>query len=277
MKRARVWLVLALALVCGGVAGYLAIDFLHGRVDTVGISPSVATVPVVVAARDIAAGTILAGADMKVARYPSDAAPTGRVSDPKEILGRGVVTSVFTDEALLSTKIAQEGAGGGLPVIIPKGMRAVSVEVDEVIGVAGFVQSGTRVDVIVTINPMSGRDNASSKVILQNIQVAAAGQTTERDAEGRAQTVPVITLLVTPEQTERLTLAATEGRIRLALRNVLDYDEIPTAGIQAAALVRPDGEQAARRNPVVRRSPPAASQSFAVETYDGTERSVSTF
>ncbi|MDX1746137.1 MAG: Flp pilus assembly protein CpaB, partial [Halobacteriales archaeon] len=274
---ARVWLILTLALLSGAVAGYLALDFLRDRMQTVAVAPS-DTVPVVVASRDLPAGTILSGTDVRVARYPADAAPAGRASNPDEIVGRGVVTPIYADEPLISAKIAGEGSGGGLPVVIPKGMRAVSVEVDEVIGVAGFVQSTTRVDVIVTINPTSGRENARSKVILQNIEVAAAGQTTERDAQGRAQTVPVITLLVTPEQAEKLTLAATEGRIRLALRNVLDHEEISTAGVQAAALVRPDGgESSPRPRPVVRRSRPSASQSFAVETYDGTDRSVSTF
>lgn len=275
MKRARVWLILTLALVCGGAAGYLALGLLRDRMQTAPIPTD--TVPVVVAARDIPAGAILAGADVKLAHYPADGAPVDRMSEMDEVVGRGVVAPIYADEPLLSVKIAQEGTGGGLPVIIPKGMRAVSVEVDEVIGVAGFVQSGTRVDVIVTINPSGGRENARSKVILQNVAVAAAGQTTERDAQGRAQTVPVITLLVSPDQAERLTLAATEGRIRLALRNVMDFEEVPTSGVQAAALVRPDGTQAPVARPVVRRSRPTTSRNFAVETYDGTERSVSTF
>lgn len=276
MKRARIWLVLALALVSGGVAGYLALDFLRDRMQTVTAAPA-ATTAVVVAARDIPAGTILAGSDVKVAHYPADAAPAGRASEPGEVVGRGVVVPIAADEPLLSAKLAREGSGGGLSIMIPQGMRAVSVQVDEVIGVAGFVQSGTRVDVIVTINPSSGRENSRSKVVLQNVEVAAAGQTTERDSQGRAQTVPVITLVVTPEQAEKLTLAATEGRIRLALRNVLDHEEVPTPGVQAEMLVRPDGGQAPTARPVVRRSRPAASQSFAVETYDGTQRSVSTF
>lgn len=277
MRRARVWLVLTLALLTGGLAGYLALDFLRERMEAASAAGVAGTVPVVVAARDIDAGTILASADVKLARYPAETAPAARASDPGEVVGRGVVAPIAADEPLLAGKLAGEGAGGGLPVIIPKGKRAVSVEVDEVIGVAGFVRTGTRVDVIVTLNPSSGRENARSKMILQNVEVAAAGTTTERDAQGASQVVPVITLIVDPAQAEELTLAATEGRIRLALRNVLDYDEVATPGAQAGALVRSDAVAAPAPRPAIRRSRPAAPERFSVETYDGTDRSVSTF
>jgi pilus assembly protein CpaB len=142
-------------------------------------------------------------------------------------------------------------------------MRAVSVKVDEVIGVAGFVLPGTRVDVLVTLNPSAQAELAATRVILQNVQTLAAGQTIQRDQDGTPQTVTVITLLVTPD--------STKGRIQLALRNTLDMEEVDTTAIRAGNLI----EKADR--PVVKKTGTRRAPRPQVEVYNGAKRSVTTF
>jgi pilus assembly protein CpaB len=155
-------------------------------------------------------------------------------------------------------------------------MRAVSVKVDEVIGVAGFVLPGTRVDVLVTLTPSADREEAATRVILQNVQALASGQTIQRNANGEPQAATVITLLVTPEQAEKLTLAATEGQIQLALRNTLDMAEVETTGIKAATLVRMEAPPQPAAGSAAR-GPRRAAGGTSVITYNGAERTVTTF
>jgi pilus assembly protein CpaB len=156
-------------------------------------------------------------------------------------------------------------------------MRAVSVKVDEVIGVAGFVLPGTRVDVLVTLTPSADRDEAATRVILQNVQALASGQTIQRNANGEPQTATVITLLVTPEQAEKLTLGATEGQIQLALRNTLDMAEVETEGIKAATLVRTAAPPQPAAQSSARAPRRTSSGGTSVITYNGAERTVTTF
>jgi pilus assembly protein CpaB len=188
-----------------------------------------------------------------------------------------VITPVSANEPLMTAKLADKEAGGGLPIVIPEGMRAVSVKVDEVIGVAGFVLPGTRVDVLVTISTNADNDEAATRVILQNVQALAAGQTIQKNANGEPQTATVITLLVTPEQAEKLTLAATEGQIQLALRNTLDMAEVETEGIQAARLVRTEAPPKPAAGSNARAPRRSTGGGTSVITYNGAERTVTTF
>jgi pilus assembly protein CpaB len=156
------------------------------------------------------------------------------------------------------------------------------VKVDEVVGVAGFVLPGTRVDVLVTLDPETegeGEKPATTRVILQNVQVLASGQKIEKDEEGKPQTVTVITLLVTPEESEKLTLAATEGKIQMALRNAMDMDSISTEGVHTAELVGQPSKPApaAAPAPKVRRAEVAPRPSAQVEVILGDKRSKETF
>lgn len=274
--RGRMWLVLALAIVSGLAAGYLALRYLQPRMSPAMARPT-ATTPVIVAARDLPAGTLLAPADLKTVAWPASSAPRGHARTTAEVVGRGLITPLVADEPLLASRLAGREAGGGMSIVIPEGMRAVSVEVDDVIGVAGFVLPGTRVDVLVTLNPGRDEETSTTRIILQNVEAIAVGQTTTRDAQGTPQSVPVITLLVTPEEAEMLTLAATEGQIHLALRNIADMAEVETPGIKAAALVAgtraSDAPPAPLRRRVVAPRPPGQS----VITYKGSERTVETF
>jgi len=162
-------------------------------------------------------------------------------------------------------KLSSKEAGAGLPPAIPPGLRALSVRVNEVIGVAGYVLPGTRVDVLCTISPTGKQDDMTSKVVLTNVQVLAAGTKIERDTEkGKPVAVSVVTLLVDPEESERLTLAATEGKIQLALRNPLDKTMPLTRGIRPAPLL---GFGAPTRIAVQRTRPGAVSPNTPIITH----------
>jgi pilus assembly protein CpaB len=270
------WLVLALAIFSGLAAGYLMLTYLQPRMVPAIARPQ-ATTQVVVATRDLAAGTVLAATDVKTVEWPEVSAPRGHARTTSEVVGRGLVTAVAADEPLLAGKLAGREAGGGLSIVIPEGMRAVSVKVDDVIGVAGFVLPGTRVDVLATLSPSGDQQAATTRIILQNVQAIAAGQTTTRDAEGTPQSVPVITLLVTPEEAEMLTLAATKGQIHLALRNLMDTAEVETPGVKTAALAAGAAATAPSAAPVRRRASAPRAPDQSVITYNGSERSVATF
>jgi pilus assembly protein CpaB len=278
-KKRRKWFALVLALASGGAASYLALNTMQQPL-AARPADGAPTARVVVAARDLPVGSVLASGDLKVVDWPTTALPPGYASDPATVVGRGLITSVSTNEPMLEVKLASKEGGGGLSITIPEGMRAVSVKVDEVVGVAGFVLPGTRVDVLATLTTSSGRDEAATRVILQNVQTLAAGQTIQRDAEGKPQTVTVITLLVDPDQAEKLTLAATEGAIQLALRNTLDMGQVATQGADAGNLVESStATTTTPARPAVSTAPRATRRApgTSVITYNGAERTVTTF
>jgi pilus assembly protein CpaB len=235
MKRKRLLIMVGLALLSGLAAAYIAIDYLATQRPTI-ITPQRTAVKAAVAARDLALGAVVTAEDVRLLDWPGEMLPAGYVATAEAVVGRALIRPVSANEPFLEMKLAG-GSGRGLPVLIPEGMRAVSVRVDEVIGVAGFVLAETRVDVLVTIAPPADNRERITRVVLQNILVLAAGQAIEQTADGKPMTVTVITLLVTPEQAETLTLAANEGRIQLALRGVLDLEEVTTTGVRVASLV----------------------------------------
>jgi pilus assembly protein CpaB len=233
--RNRLFAVLALAIFAGGGLAYATY-----RLQAPAAPPpaTVATQPVVVAAADLQLGSELRNEDLKVINFPKGQAPDGAFASPTEILGRGVISAMVRGEPILPAKLASSEAGSGLPTVIPEGMRAVSVRVNEVIGVAGYVLPGTRVDVVATGSPTNQQGDMTSKVVLANVQVLTAGTRMEQDQEkGKPVAVTVVTLLVKPEQAERVALASTEGKIQLALRNPLDQGAPETPGIKPAALL----------------------------------------
>jgi pilus assembly protein CpaB len=152
------------------------------------------------------------------------------------------------NEPFLPGKLAPKEAGAGLPPVIAPGFRALSVRVNDVVGVAGYVLPGTRVDVVATINPTQQPTDVTSKVILTNVLVLASGTKIERDVEGNKPiAVSVVTLLVNPDMAEKLTLASTEGKIQLALRNPMDQTAPATPGIRPAALLGASAAAPVRR------------------------------
>jgi len=236
MARMRITLVLLLALAAGGGLALGTYRYMQNvPVKTV----SMPTKPVVVAATDLELGAQLKADDLHVVEWPASSVPNGAFSTPDEVVGRGLVMPVIQNEPILPMKLAGKDAGSGLPVVIPEGKRAVSVRVNDVIGVAGYVLPGSKVDVLVTVSPTNQSTDMTSKVILNNVTVLTAGTRIERDVEkdNKPVSVSVVTLLVDPLQSEALTLASTEGKIQLALRNPLDKTMPPTPGIRPAILL----------------------------------------
>jgi pilus assembly protein CpaB len=233
--RNRIFAVLALAVTAGGGLAYATYNYMQSAPVRTVTTP---TQPVVVAAADLQIATELAADDLRVVQWPKGSAPEGVFTNPSEIVGRGLITSVVRNEPILVGKLAAKEAGAGLPPVIPPGMRAVSVRVNEVIGVAGYVLPGTHVDVLATASPTQQLQDMTTKVVLPNIQVLTAGTRLEQDQkDGKPVQVNVVTLLVSPEQAERLALASTEGKVQLALRNPLDQGTPDTPGIKPAALL----------------------------------------
>lgn len=234
MARMRVFMVFVLAITAGGALAFATYNYVQ---HSPGRTVSIPTRPVVVAATDLDIGAELTREDIRIIDWPANATPANAFADPKDVLGRGIVLPLIENEPILPMKLASKEAGSGLPPAIPPGLRAVSVRVNEVIGVAGYVLPGTRVDVVATVSPSGQNSDMTSKVILTNVQVLAAGTKIERDTDrNKPMPVSVVTLLVDPEEAERLTLASTEGKIQLALRNPLDKTMPTTRGIRPGAL-----------------------------------------
>jgi pilus assembly protein CpaB len=195
------------------------------------------------------------------------------------VLGHGVIVPISKGEFILPNRLAGENAGSGLPSLIPPGMRAVSVRVNEVVSVAGFVTPGTRVDVLLTGTP-GGSGEQQTTTVLQNVAVAASGHTLERTATGEAQNTAVITLLVSPDDAQRLTLASSEGHIQLALRNPLDtkQDEVPASnsrGLYRGMAAPAPVQQVVHHTPATRKftlPPVPSSMGVSVEVYQGDKK-----
>ena len=189
----------------------------------------------VVAAKALNVGTTIKPGDVTVSKVPAAAFPKSGFMKVEEVLDRPVVSNILAEEAVIEGRLAPRGSGAGLAPVIPVGMRAVTVRVNDVVGVAGFVLPGMRVDVTVTGRPPAGQETLTSTV-LQNITVLSAGTTMAPDARGAAINAPTVTLLVTPEQAEVIILAGSEGRIQLVLRNGSDNDIQKTKGVTVNSL-----------------------------------------
>jgi len=201
---------------------------------------------VVVAAKPLGLGGSIKPGDVKVSKIPADQFPKGAFSKVEEVMDRPVVSNILLEEPIIVGRLGERGSGQGIAPIIPVGMRAVTVRVTEVVGVAGFVLPGMRVDVLVTGRPPDSTDTVTTTV-LQNIVVLSAGQTYQPDARGQAINANTVTLLVSPDQAELLTLAGNEGRIQLVLRNGSDHGIEKTSGRQLGELFgRGNGKK--RRN-----------------------------
>ena len=195
----------------------------------------VATKYVVVAGENLPLGTRIVKEQVKVVGWPAATPIQGSFATAEEIVGRGLIQPVLANEPVTESKLAPKEAGAGLSPSIPAGMRALSVKVNDVIGVAGFTVPGARVDVVVVINGNDGM----SRTVVSNLQVLTAGTKYDIEQAKDGQPIPssVVTLLVTPEQAERITLAQTNGSITLVLRNPLDLAPTQTNGIRMAGLM----------------------------------------
>ena len=201
----------------------------------------VASVHVVVAAQPLTMGTRLDANHLRVVDWPSRNPVAGAFSDPKELVNRGLISAIAENEPITVTKVASLEAGAGLPPVIPEGMRAISVKVNEVVGVAGFVVPGTIVDVLVTVRESDGKqDQPMTRTVVSKVQVLTAGTKYDQEKSKSGEPIPtsVVTLAVVPEDAERIALAGNEGKITLALRNPLDTLATDTKGVKLPALMR---------------------------------------
>jgi pilus assembly protein CpaB len=232
---------------------YYAYKMLSNRLNP----PTEESVNVVVATEKLSLGTRLTEQQVRVVPWPKATVPEGAASDATTLVGRGVIIPMSPNEPILESKLAPKEAGAGLQSVIPEGMRAVAVKVNDVIGVAGFVVPGTHVDVIIIGQPGQSGGNMS-KIFLENVQILSAGQNVERDVNGKPQNSQVVTMLVTPEDAQKLALAG-DGRIQLALRNPIDQAQENPRGVQMAALYgqssAPEPAIAKPRPVVVRHAP----------------------
>jgi len=224
------------AIVAGLSAALLITRYLKGHTT----AASVPTTKIVVAAIEMPLATRLRAEQVKLVDWPVDGAPPGALHDVKEAIDRILTIHVLAGEPLVPGRLAAKSSGNGLAALIPDNMRAMAVHVDDVVGVAGFIHPDDRVDVIVTLRPTRPNDAESiSKVILQNVRVLAVGKELEVSDGNRGQATPttVATLLVEPEGSEKLALAAHEGRIMLTLRSWADNQEVATVGIKPSGLL----------------------------------------
>jgi pilus assembly protein CpaB len=273
MNRNRLLFIGVIALALGLLASLTVYDNLKAK-----SHPQVAGIEVLVAAKDIPVGDRVKLDAIRTATFPVGLVPANAARQKSEVLERGVVSPIYAGEWILKNKLAPEKGGAGLPSLIPAGMRAVSVRVNDVVAVAGFVQPDTRVDVILTGNPGGGGEQRTTTV-LKNIRVLAAGQKMEGNAAGEAENASVITLAVSPDDAQKLTLASTQGKIQLSLRNPLDTGQQDLAVVNAdslyhgGAMDRP-AETAPRPRPKAIKTvaPPPAPSVYTVEIIKGDKK-----
>ncbi len=281
MNRNRLLLIGFVALMLGAFASFVAYRSLQAGTG----ANQAPGQDVVIASGDIPVGSRIEDKDLKVVRFPSADLPPNSFHVKSKILGRGAVLPISKGEFILPYKLAGENAGFGMPTLIPRGMRAVSVRVNDIVAVAGFVIPGTHVDVLLTGNP-SGAGDQQTTTVLENVAVIAVGQKLERNSAGEPQTAPVITLLVSPDDAEKLTLASTEGHIQLALRNPLDTGQDTVPAVNSGTLYRnvsaptqaaPVRAKGGVPRHVIVRQAPAAPSVYSIEVIRGDKKETQTF
>jgi pilus assembly protein CpaB len=257
--------------------GYIAAAVVIGLVATFGIHkyisikttvPTVATASVAIATKDVSPGTALAPDMVKIATWPKELIPPQSTSSIGQVQGRVVVTAIAKGEPIINRKLAPVGTAAGLSGLLDPNKRALTVRVDDVSGVAGFIHPGNRVDVLMDIK--TEEKEHYSKTILQNILVLTTGQISEQRGDNKPVVVNTVTLELSPDQAEILNLASNEGKIRLTLRNYRNMDTVPTGGVATSQLITgvKKAEAAATTS-----SPSPRKEERTVEVIKGLERS----
>ena len=276
----RLLTILLISFVVAGACAFLVYRLVGNRLTS---NRRLNTTSVVAAAADIKVGTVLSAANLTTIEI-AGSLPQGALLKAESALGRGVMSSLYRGEPILDDRLAPLGSGGGLAATIRKGMRACAVKVDEVVGVAGFVTPGMRVDVLITGNPPgqpSTVEGAEVRTLLQNIEVLSAGTDIQKDTEGKAKPVQVVNLLVSPEQAELLslasnTLSSNQTRIQLVLRNPLDTQTVQMPGtamnrlFSETAVTPPRTKMVALSLNAKKKMVP---EKYSVEVFNGSQRS----
>ena len=228
----------------------------------------------VAAATNLEAGQAIKAENLRMVDWPANVPLPGAFNAPQPLVGRIVMYPLAAGEPILERQLASAGSGLGLTVKIPDGMRAISLRSDEVVGVAGFLLPGTHVDVLVTMRPPNG--DAITNTVLQDVQVLASGQKTEPDPEGKPVTATVVTLLVKPDDAQKVDLAATQGIVHFILRNGIDREQRKPVPVQFSELA---GTPAKPVVVVAAAAPKAAPErkAYVVETFLGTAAKTESF
>jgi len=235
MRNKRFFIVLAGALVFGLLAAVSVTRYLSSAQAYTKSLNRVAVAKVA-----IPLGTKIIAEQVTMVQFPQESTPDGAFTSIEKLVGRVAVVNIAPREPITEVRLAPEGTAGGLSAVIPEGYRAMTVKVDDVVGISGFIMPGTLVDIVVVIDPdeKSGMQDPISKIVLQNIKVLANGQNIDKpESERQANSVKAVTLLVTPEQAEKLALSASEGKLQLVMRNSIDQGDEPTQGINKRELL----------------------------------------
>src|SRR3977135_3225080 len=240
MRNKRFFIVLAGALVFGLLAAVSVSRYLSSaQAYTKNLNR------VAVAKVAIPVGTKIIPEQITVVQFPKESTRDGTFDTAEKLNGRVAITNISPREPITDSRLGPEGTAGGLSAVIPEGYRAMTVKVDDVVGISGFIMPGTLVDIVVTIDPAehAGMQDPISKIVLQNIKVLANGQHLDKPQDQReANSVKAVTLLVTPEQAEKLALASSEGKLQLVMRNQIDQGDEQTPGVNKRGLL--SGERA---------------------------------
>lgn len=240
-----------------------------------------AVTQIVTSANDLPAGVALSAKDVALIDWPSDVQLPGSFSKVDAVIGHPLLRSLGPKEPILQRDLAVEGSGIGLSTKIPPGMRATAVRSNEIVGVAGFLYPGSHVDVLATYNlpGTSGPASTLTQTVLQDVEVLTAGQTIEPDPQGKPQQVNVVTLLLSPEDSQKLQLASTQGAIQFVLRNGTDKKTVdlhPTRVEQLIATAKPP-EAVAVKKTGKRVAPPPSKPVYVLEVIQGTQHTVHKF
>jgi len=264
-RQQRTIIVVIVSLIAASIAAY-------GVYNTISRIPvrevEVATRFAVVAAKAMPSGTLVTKDSVRLVAWPAMSPLTNGFDHVEDVVDRGLIAGVVENEPLTESKLAPKAAGAGLPPSIPPGMRAVSVKVNEVIGVAGFVVPGTRVDVLVTIRQ---KEESLSRVALSNVQVLTAGTRYDQEAaqrEGKPIPTTVVTLLVSPDDSERIALAQSEGQLVLSLRNPLDLEPTDTPGARTRTIFGEAPKPQSAPKPAVKKAAPIEQAPVPVQVED---------
>ena len=233
---------------------------------------------VVATSKDVQAGVALTAEDVKLIDWPADAPLPGSFSKVENVVGRALIYSLGTREPVLERDLAVAGSGIGLSVKIPPGMRATAVRSNEIVGVAGFLFPGSHVDVLATFT-LPGSSSAVTQTVLQDVEVLTAGQTIEPDPQGKPQAVSVVTLLLSPEDSQKLLLTSGQGAIQFVLRNGVDQKKVeinPTRLDQLGPSAKPPVTPM-RRKALLTAPPPMLPQVYTLEVIRGTQLSIQKF
>jgi pilus assembly protein CpaB len=277
-KPRGVFIVGALAVVLAAVAAYFLYDYLRGQEERV--RTAVATDKAVVAAQPISIGSTIGATQVKAVDWPRANMPQGAFTSTDHVVGRVAIQSLPAGDIVTEAKLVpKEGAPGILTWKIPEGHRAMTVGVDQVAGVAGFLTPGNMVDVILTANP-PGSVITISRIVLQNVPVLAIGQIIEQK-EGKPVVVPTVTMDVVPEDAEKLAIASTQGRLQLVLRRAGDIQNAVTAGSNVMKVIGAPPKPLVVTKRVVKREiqvvQPPKPAGVAVEVIQGGKKSTETF